>query len=207
MKVEKPSVENKKGAARLYQNPEPILSKRQFVREYKAGHFGNAAPTWNNLDEWLQDKTTHAKGLFHIRNRVAGGPTWYNLQWRSVYDIWTNLVEKTGLDYSSLYISAMAPHDRGTIQGEVMQSIDHLELTYTSAKRPMRDAFAEFTATTRGIDAVRVLKHYMCPNSWDWLNYLLDAYPGHVIEFSCFSVNWGTIPHENTVWWEVRGGY
>jgi hypothetical protein len=99
-------------------NPPPILSKRQFVREYKRGTFGNAAPTWNTLEEFL---AAEYRGRVHIRNRVASGPTWYNIDSLNVASVW-NQIERGGLATDSLYLSGMAPHDHGTIQGEVVQS-------------------------------------------------------------------------------------
>ena len=178
----------------------PVLSKMDFVRRYSDGEFGNASPTWDTLEEFLK---SGYRGSVHIRNRVAGGPTWYNTKSICVEPRWKKLVDQ-GTDPSSLYLSAMAPHDKGLIQGEIQQTEQGLSLLWTHASIPMRDALAMFQKQAWRLEALALLKQNMCWRSYDWLNYLLDKYPFHVIEFSSFSVNWGTIPGFNTVWWEVR---
>jgi len=181
-------------------NPPPIRTKRQFVREYQKGTFGNRAPTWNTLAEF---QASGYRGLVHIRNRVAGGPTWYDIPAQEVAQTWTDLVRK-GIKADSLYLSGMAPHHKGTIQGEIRRDELWLTLTYCSAKLPMRESMANGASTAHGLAATMMLRHYMDPASFDWVMDLLDMYPDHVIEFSCFSIPWGTIPNRNTVVWEVR---
>jgi len=176
-----------------------VLTKHDFVRRYKLGEFGNAAPTWNSLKEW-QDNHDNA-WLYHIRNRVAGGSTFYSLAHQQVPIIW----KTCGVDPANLYISAMAPHQHNLIQGEVQQSERHLDLLWTDVPNlPMRDALAARVMQSSGIMAVLLLRKHLCSRSYEWLQYLLEAYPLHVIEFSSFSVNWGTVPKHNTVIWEVR---
>jgi hypothetical protein len=98
----------------------------------------------------------------------------------------------------------MAPTEETIFQGEVMWGLWGLELTYTTVALPMRDALLKETKLARGIIATFLLKHFLCPNSYEWLQVLLDYYPDHVVEFSTYSVNWGTLPGYNTVFWEVR---
>lgn len=184
----------------------PVLSKIDFVRRYRLGEFGNCSPTWDSYDDWAANgfQSTTPGQLYHIRNRVAGGPTFYNVPESELSFRWHDLVFR-GTKPETLYISAMAPHDRGTIQGELMQSErGSLYLLYTRGKKPMRDALAESSHEARGIVALTLLKHYLCPKSYDWLQVLLSRYPEHVIEFSCFSVEFGTLPGFNTCFWECR---
>jgi hypothetical protein len=68
----------------------------------------------------------------------------------------------------------------------------------------MRDALRERGKSVGGIIAVSLLRYYLCPQSYDWLQYLFDAYPDHIVEFSTYSVEWGTVPGHNTVFWEIR---
>ncbi len=177
----------------------PVKTKSDFVRRYKAGEFGNHSPTWNTLKEFHRATPSNSKGLFHLRCRTPGGATYYNLS-ESEVDYYWHKVNPT--DY---YISGMAPHDKNLIQGEVQTIYGDLQLTCSTVpNKPMRDALAEHTQLARGIIAVSILKHFLCPNSYEWLNILLSRYPGHVVEFSTFSVNWGTLPNYNTSFWEVR---
>lgn len=178
----------------------PVLSKKDFVRRYAAGEFGNASPTWNEIREFTASRYN---GLVHLRNRVAGGPTWYDISSDEAETAWYKLLEK-GVKPQDLYISAMAPTAKTLFQGEVQQGINHLDLYYTTVAKPMREALKSESEQVSGIVATSLLRRYLCPNSYDWLQILLDRYPGHVVELSTYSVEWGTLPGFNTVFWEVR---
>lgn len=182
----------------------PIRSKRQFVRLYEQGIFGNHSPTWNTLQEYLD--ANYNVGLIHLRNRIAGGKTWYNVAPNDVDLYWQEAL-RSGLTPKDLYISAMAPTEKTLIQGEILQTEDGINLYYSKVAKPMRDALKEQSDTIVGLRALKTLQHYMCPNSYEWLQVLLDRYPFHCIEFSTYSVNFGTIPYHNTCFWEVRIGY
>ena len=189
--------------------PRPVRSKRDFVRRYKAGEFGNAAPTWDDLGDWLgrhsQRPSLPDSQLYHIRNRVAGGATWYDLGGDRVEYKWEEAIYGFRLKPSDLYISAMAPHNKGLIQGEVRRTFIGLEYHHTPGWKPMREAVAEYGwRVYKGLTAQLILKKKMDPLSYEWLEYLLEVYPDHIVEFSTFDVNWGTIPNRNTVVWEIR---
>ena len=64
----------------------PVLNKKDFVKRYALGEFGNAAPTWETISEFLQ--SGYNRGLIHIRNRVVGGATYYNVESENVLRTW-----------------------------------------------------------------------------------------------------------------------
>ena len=177
----------------------PVLSKADFVRRYQKSEFGNRSPTWDTVLEFLLSGVgANPNKRFHLRNKVAGGETYYNVDWEFV-----NWFYRTN-DESDYYVSEMAPHHHNLIQGEVAL-LPEITLRYSSAPDvPTREALAIGEKHQSGIIALLTLKYYLCPNSYDWLHVLLERYPGHVVEFSSFSCNWGTLPHYNTVFWEVR---
>ena len=70
--------------------------------------------------------------------------------------------------------------------------------------KPMRDALKEERLTAWDLKALSLVALHMNPKSIDWLNILFQRYPGHVIEFSVYEQNWGTLAGFNTVFWEVR---
>lgn len=178
----------------------PINTKKQFVEYYKKGLFGNASLTWNNYDEFREARYS---GKVHFRNRVKGGDTYYNVGRLEAVGV-ANRLRRAGR-LNDFYISAMAPHDCNLIQGEVQQTPVGLGLFYSRAvDLPMRDALKKDGRQVYGIEAVTLLRQFLCPKSYDWLQELLDKYPGHVVEFSTFSIKWGTLPGFNTVFWEVR---
>jgi len=184
------------------QTYKPVLTKADFERRYRLGEFGNHSPTWESFDEFWASRPWPNR-LYHLRNRVIGGATYYNVPGYIVGSMFQRAVEE-GVNPKDIYVSEMAPTDRTTFQGEVMRGVWGLELTYTHEKLPMRDALKLSTRTARGIIGVCLLRQFMCPNSYDWLQVLLDRYPDHVVEFSCYDTNWGTLPNFNTVFWEVR---
>jgi hypothetical protein len=140
--------------------------------------------------------------LFHVRNRIAGGQTWYNIHGRNLVGVWNSACDLVG--EKNLYISAMAPTEQTLFQGEVQRSERYVDLQYATLAKPMRDALRERGKSVGGIIAVSLLRYYLCPQSYDWLQYLFDAYPDHIVEFSTYSVEWGTVPGHNTVFWEIR---
>lgn len=179
----------------------PVLSKADFARRYIEGEFGNRSPSWNTLEEFI--RSGYRSGLVHIRNRVANGPTWY--------DIPPELVESKarelfagGFPADQLYYSAMAPTALTTFQGEVVRREGLLDVFFSQVAKPMRAALAEEGRAVSGALALYLLRRWMDPGSYDWVMELLDRYLDHVVEFSCYSRCWGTIPRRNTVIWEVR---
>jgi hypothetical protein len=104
----------------------------------------------------------------------------------------------------------MAPHQYNLIQGEVQRGIFGLDLYYSLiVGKPMREALAEDARSVSGLQAKVIIDYFLCPNSCEWMKVLLDRYqePSHVVEFTTLSVEWGTLPGYNTLFWEVRGGY
>jgi hypothetical protein len=199
-------------------NYKPVLSKRDFVRRYEIHEFGNHSPTWNTIDEFAVSKYV---GNVHIRNRVTGGPTWYDLPIRldwveskkqllSSYALTTEdflLCWETACENcaeENLYISAMCPTERTILQGEVCQWPGGPYLYYTTVRKPMREALRQEAKHATGIVALEILKCVMCPNSYDWLQELFVRYPNHVVEFTSLEINWGTQLNHNTLFWEIR---
>jgi hypothetical protein len=68
----------------------------------------------------------------------------------------------------------------------------------------MRDALKEESHEAHGLKAKMLLEHYLDAPSYNWLLGLLEWYPDHVVEFSCYGKKWGTVPGFNTIYWEVR---
>lgn len=185
----------------------PVNTKQEFAHRYILGEFGNASPTWEDVVAFGICRALGAfspEDRFHLRNKEKGGSTYYGLDIKTLMAMWQYIK-----DPSRWYCSLMAPMDLAIFQGEVMQADANtgrcgLDLTYTTVAKPMRDALAQEQLYAHGLQAAALLQKYMCPNSLDWLNELLVRYPGHVVEFSVFSKNWGTLPNFNTVFWEVR---
>ena len=175
----------------------PVNIKKDFVKRFMLGEFGNRGPMWDTIEEW---DASGYEGLLHIRNRTAGGPTYYDVPSFIIRDRY----KSAGASPEEFYLAAMAPTDKTLLQGEVQRTHRGLEFYGTCVKKPMRAALAECSFGITGIMSVSMLRSYLCVDSYEWLHYLLDVYQDHVVEFSTYSVNWGTTPNFNTVFWEVR---
>ena len=185
----------------------PIRTKTQFVRLYNEGEFGNRSPTWDSPEEFAYahgGEIDNLRGLYHLRNRVAGGPTKYNVSASSFKTDFLWMTVEKGVLLRDIYVSEMCPTECTLIQGEVMRNERGLYLYYSCVKKPMRDSLREGGREATGLVAKTLLEYYMDVNSYEWLNTLLDRYTGHVVEFTTLSRKWGTVPGYNSLFWEVR---
>lgn len=192
----------------------PVKSKKDFVKRFLANEFGNRGPNWETYEEWKEHQIVNSREykptesvefelpMYHVRSKTPGGPTFYNLRSWHVKSTIDNHQRDLKDGY---YLAEMAPHEYNLIQGEVCRTHRGLELYFSRVKDvPMRMALSTRSETRMGLRADHTLRTYLCPNSYEWLMYLLDEYDGHTIEFSTFSRNWGTLPGYNTVFWEIR---
>lgn len=178
----------------------PVRTKLDFVRRYVRGEFGNRAPTWPTLDQYLR---SGYRSPVHVRCRVAGARTWYNVRFNQAHGVWSRAAAMYGAE--RLYVSGMAPHHHTLLQGEAALLPPHgLVLTYSTLRLPMRPALVQQRRQAVGLRAYGLLRASLCPNSYDWLQHLLTRYEDHTVEFSAFAVCWGVLPRHNTVFWEVR---
>ena len=188
----------------------PVLTKQDFVRRYRRGEFGNNSPTWDSVEEFYSALVDRG-ALYHLRNREKGGPTEYNVPWDKVNEKLYYYVQ-AGARVSDFYVSAMCPTEKTTFQGEVMRrpqggitkGPQGLYVYGSTVPKPIRQSLLENGKCYHQLQALNMLSYYMNSNSLDWLYHLLDTYDGHVVEFTCLSTNWGTLPHYNTLFWECR---
>lgn len=180
----------------------PVLCKKDFVRRYAQGEFGNASPTWDSWGHWVEAGYPCWPGPYHIRSRIKGGDTWYNVWGTALGITWRMACEQVGRQ--NLYISAMAPTELTVLQGEVQEGLWGWDLTYSRVKLPMREALAVDMQCLRGLAVRLLLRGAMNDLSYYWLQQLLQWYPDHVVEFSVYGKCWGTLAGYNTVFWEVR---
>lgn len=178
----------------------PVLSKVDFVRRFQLGEFGNKTQNWDTYDEFLQ---SGYKGLIHIRNRVAGAKTWYNISACDVFYEMRQIIAHGEAEEKNVYLAAMAPTSETTFQGEVYESEKGLSLFYSKVPKPMRESLAEGGVQIYGLSAMLHLEYYLPPVDLDWIRVLLERYPSHVVEFSCYNVCCGT-ENRRCIIWEVR---
>jgi len=183
---------------------DPVRSKTDFVKRYQAGEFGNASPTWHSPMKFLieaEEGKFIPSGYYHVRNRIRAGETYYNQTFEDVNRLINGPLRRVDSDW---YVSAMAPTEKTLLQGEVQRSSQGLYLLYSQVRKPMRDALRDDTRVAVGLSAKLLLDRYLNARSREWLEYLLDSYPDHIVEFSAYERCWGTVPGHNTVFWECR---
>lgn len=182
-----------------------ILTKRQSTDGYKNGRFGNHLRQWDTLRE------VGRSGVNDIMIRYRGlgsfGPAHCTNQEKLIADYifvacFYNLTTTCERD---LYFSERAPDDRLTFQGEICElpSVGGYALHYSTRKQPQREALRNFGSHKHGPGALLLCKQFMDGDSYEDLRTLLDLYPLHVVEFSCFNVRLGNL-RRNTIFWEVR---
>jgi hypothetical protein len=187
--------------------PRPVLTKHDFVQRFLQGEFGNALKAWPDFGAWCEANLGESKlKRFHIRNRQTGGRTWYDVPKYNMTKAWMTAVSRVE-NPDLLYISEMVDHTQNVLQGEVQQLPDgRLSLFCSRARgadQNMRTALATSGEQMYGIKALTVLRTLMDRWSYDWLDYLLETYPGHVVEFTTLRASCGVL-NRPTLFWEVR---
>lgn len=184
--------------------PKPVLYKDDFVRRFQAGEFGNRPKTWSSVYDWTRQAHVFKPGqLLHLRNRVKGGETHYNVKPEELFKWATE--EKWVHDWN-WYVSEMAPTDKTLLQGELRRSERGHELFCSRQAMTMREALAYDGKTVTGLQALMTLQCFIDTPSYEHLMDLLDEYPDHVVEFSTYSVPCGLFAKWGfrTMIWEVR---
>jgi len=178
---------------------EPVRTKVDFYRRFYAGEFGNHGLMWSSLEDW---RSSGYRLPIAIRVLQQAGRCDYNIPPEAVAERTQQFYEA---GWMNLNWSAMAPLDCTTLQGEVSRTERGLTLFCSRLNGlPMRPALAQGGEHHCGLSALMLLRQACDPDSLDWINYLLDEYVDHVIEFTCMDCNWGVFPGRNTVIWEVR---
>lgn len=187
---------------KLPEPPKPVRNKREYYERYIAGEFGNRLQVWATYSEW---RDSGFSGAIGIRNRKPDSPFCrYDIPCRSVLSV-VKEFELQGCALSDMTFNEAAPDSDLTIQGEFCINYDgQLALVYSHVKRQMRIALKQEPKYATGNHARQILKHFADTDSYEWMDWLLGAYPNHTIEFSTYRRNLGSIPRRNTLIWEVR---
>lgn len=179
----------------------PVLTKADFYRRYLRGEFGNRAPTFRTLDEWVASPWRSEPA--GIRSTRPGGRFAHHLEPHAVPMAYLDYLQD-GFRPEELVISVSSPKGR-LIQGEV-QDLPGIGLSFywTDDEDAMRPALLRSGRMAYGLEARHLLRCNLDSTSFDWLDVLRDRYPGHVIELTAWDRPWGDLPKLNTVIWEVR---
>lgn len=193
-----------------------ITTKKDFLEKYTSGQLGNKLRSWNDLDTL---KSSDYRGPVSIRSRLLSWKTMYYVPQERLDAILAKEGRLRGFATEDLYYNESAPDHRLTIQGEYLNNHTRY-LMYSREKLAMKDALAlplnqdilpwpgaelgAWRHESEGLLTEMLLRANMNANSYDDFQILRDEYPDHVIEFSCYDCELGSIPSRNTLIWEVR---
>lgn len=185
--------------------PENLNKKQNYVH-FNDGFYGNKLRTWDSYDLLRLDPSVERVVMRY--KGAAGGANYEKYgQHVSLTEVETLIFKwvDQGADIRNIVFGEAAPDEYLTIQGEVVESTEHLSLYYCHDKTTMRKALASPNAKhAQGLTAKLLLQHYLSPSSHEDVKELLDLFPDHVIEFSAYSRNLGSCKGRNTIIWEVR---
>lgn len=173
---------------------EPVKNKKQMYKILAQGGFGNCVKQYNSLEEFQQSGYDRLVGIRSLRR---GG---LFIPYVKPEDVKTHL-NKFPEGYN---ISPMQDDKRIRVQGELFRDESGLRLFCSFVQEPMRAALKKGGQQYSNLEALRILKRNFWPSSYDDIMELLDDYDGHVVEFSCYSIPVGSLPHRNVIIWEVR---
>jgi len=178
-----------------------IKNKLEMYRRYEDMEFGNQFPCWKTVREMLDSDVPD--GCLNIRHKTLGlsGFLYMNLSREEALSI----IQEKGFSESNIHLTAGDQRDSKfrTFQGEVQEDEHGWSLHYSCLREPMRPALSKAGKYAHGLQARQLLRHYMDPPSYENLINLFDRFPGHAVEFTCFSRGVGVLGW-NTVFWEVR---
>lgn len=176
-----------------------ITSKAQMYRMLARGDFGNAMPTFLDLDDALSSGVTP----LGVRSLCVGDPT--RLYWVPREELVGKMKEAGiyGRPNLMFYSTDYGMESSRRIQGELTREAGGLYFYYSHMHQPMRVALEQDGHHARGLAVNLLLRQHVDPGGIDWLHELLDRYPGCVIEFTSYWHPVGTF-NETTLIWEVR---
>jgi hypothetical protein len=177
-----------------------IPNKEASYKLFEAGRFGNKPQTWPSLDELI---ASGFNGLVALRYKEPGsrfcriGMTLQQLIQQR--ETWIS----EGADPKKFTFIDGSLENIRQFQGEIQRSERYYDLTYTLEDGPMRVALAKQTLHATGLKAYGLMKKYMDPADFDWMQELFDEWPTAVIEFTCFQKTSGSCRRRAHIW-EVR---
>lgn len=181
-----------------------VSTKAENHRLYSIGALGNSVRNWSSLDDCLK---SGFDGPFVIRYNVPGSPFCvYNIPDTNALFAETLRLTGLGADPSLLVFSEQAPDHLIVWQGEIWNpggGFGGLLIEGSRCRLQMRDALRVERTRLEWMEAYWFLLGILDTAGWENLWYLLDTYPGCIIEMSVYSRAVGKLGW-NSLWWETR---
>jgi hypothetical protein len=179
-----------------------VKTKQMSFELWHAGAFGNKLRSWNSLDELLLDKYD-GKVSMRYKGTITGKAFFcYEVPVKDIpqrMEQWIN----QGAIKQLITFNEDAPDRNLILQGEIQRDWRTYSLTYSTEKEKMRIAIKNARHAS-GVAATVIMTSCLDPSSWSDMQALLDIYKDHVVEFSTYSQDLGSVLGRNTIIWEVR---
>ena len=182
--------------------PAPVLSKRDMYARFMRGEFGNTYPHYATVADAIAGVGGYhaaTQRAWNLRDMIPGGRFFRDVPYRDMVEL-----VPTYRDGCMIIPTVFDIEEYRTLNGECTILDSGLYVYSSTAPGYMRESLAAGGVGHTGSAAKAVLDVYLNENSRDDMRELLTRYPDHVIEFTCYSKCFGTLPHRNTVIWEVR---
>lgn len=185
-----------------------ILSKTLSVEMFGRGEFGNRLRQWNSIQACVKSGYKGKVALRYKDKKGGGGPCKYNIPIEhAAHELIQLCLSNVQWNPNYFYVNEMGPDSKITLQGEFYDNAPSwggYYLLYSTVGKAMREALAINRSHHYGNGSLLILKQVMSRDSYEDFELLRNLYPDHVIEFSCYSINLGSLPRRNTIFWEVR---
>lgn len=186
-----------------------VRTKAEMYRRLAAGAFGNTVLQYFDVAAWAASPDAVRYATWGVRTLTPGGPCRLNCPRAEVAATAGGFAAAGHRVNVSLMIDAVCTV---TAWLEAFDSaaglvVEGVEAPDTAGGWTWRNSMPDPARRRRweGAAARCVLRRHLNPNSLDDLAAVLDHFPGHVVEMSATDRCFGTVPHRNTVVWEVRG--
>lgn len=177
-----------------------ITTKEKMYQLLQCGDLGNTVKIWNSFTELRDSEFT---GRVRIRFRQTSINKVLKVSTENLVQ-WLDSLSLKGVDYDKDLIFYEAPRDESLLlQGEVMRVPGGLYLRYNFQQEHMKLAFEKENKHSIGIKSEIILRDRCSPKCVDQLNYLLDTYSGHIVEFASYCERQG-IYNEDYLIYECR---
>ncbi|MEK6800848.1 MAG: hypothetical protein AABY10_04180 [Nanoarchaeota archaeon] len=184
-------------------DPQTIKNKQEYYALYERGLLGNKPKTWRSYEEIVDSGWTE-RVCMRSRKGIGRSKTLFNLELSDVPKKIEEWRKEFQIGEEAISFNQSMPDEKLSLQGEFMRCEKGLYLYYTTAKKPMNQAFETEAKHASGISALELMKSNLNPESFCDLEELLDQFPNDVFEFSAYDICVGNIPGRNTIVWEVR---
>lgn len=182
-----------------------VDSKTKMYRLLRQGEFGNTFKNYTSVREVMNSDLKQISVRYSDRSK--NGKSFFEVTDKEHLNSVIEKFVKNGAERGKICFNNgdFSLQKKIVIQGELCEIDGMLELAFSTREGiTLREATNRGLKRTCGLTVKYMLQHYLWPSDYDWLFELLDKYPGHVIEFTTFSIPVGVIRNRCTVIWEVR---